>query len=148
MEFQVRTHEMLGDTIWVKERPQTSPLVAQYLAEQPLTKSVALAEGATATTVRYGGASVEARVRSAGETGVVFYTRYFPGWRGYVDGQETAIAPGGDQGLITLTVPGGEHTVQIRYQDTPARTAGKIISLVSLVGILGILGYGSRPTQR
>lgn len=143
IEFQLRTGELLGDTIWVKERPKTSPLVPQYLAEEPLDKAVALSENARAVTTRYGGSSVEAQVESPTGTKVLFYTRYFPGWRGYVDGHEVTIGPTGDQGLIALEVPPGQHKVIIRYQDTPARQMGKAISGIALLGILllGVSAY-------
>jgi hypothetical protein len=144
VEFQVRTRELLGDTIWVRERTQPSPLVPQYLANQPLTRAVALADGAVAATVRYGGASVEAQVRSPQGTRVRFYTRYFPGWHGYVDGNEVPVSPDGEQGLIAMEVPVGDHSTLIRYTDTPARTLGKVISLASLTSILGMLVWGAR----
>lgn len=140
IEFELRTHELLGDTIWVKERPQTSPLVAQYLDGQPLTKAVALTEGATVQTLRAGGASVEARVTSSVDAQVGFYTRYFPGWRATVDGKELPLEPWGDQGLIRVQVPAGDHTVRLRYEDTPARTAGKAASLLTFLGVLWMLG--------
>jgi len=143
IEFQLRTGELLGDTVWVKERPKTSPLVPQYLAEEPLSKVMALSEKAKAVTIRYGGSSVEAQVESPAGTKVLFYTRYFPGWRGYVDGREVAIGPSGDQGLIALEVPPGQHRVSIRYQDTLVRQVGKIVSGIALLGtlLLGVSVY-------
>ena len=120
----------------------------QYLAGQPLQRAVAAGRARRrSTTTRIGGSSVEARVSSAGGTGVLFYTRYFPGWRATVDGQEAALEPWGDQGLIRVKVPAGEHAVSLRYGDTPARTAGKALSLVTLVGVVGVWLWGRRPRR-
>ena len=60
------------------------------------------------------------------------YTFYFPGWRAYVDGEEVAIDVAGPEGFITLWVPEGEHEVLVRFEDTPPRTAGWVISTVGL----------------
>jgi hypothetical protein len=144
MAFQVRTGEMLGDTIWVSQKPQTSPLAPQYLAGQPLTRAVALAPGASAVTTHDGGASVEARVTSPAGTVVGIYTRYFPGWQATVDGAPAEVLPWGEQGLMQVQVPAGEHTVLLRFEDTPVRTAGKAISLLSLAGVVGVWLWGRR----
>lgn len=40
MDFQVKDRELLGDTEWIQERPQTSPLVEQYRAGVITTKAV------------------------------------------------------------------------------------------------------------
>jgi hypothetical protein len=144
MDFQVRTGEMLGDTIWVSQKPQTSPLVPQYLAGQPLTRAVALAPGASVETTHDGGASVEARVTSSSGTAIGIYTRYFPGWQATVDGEPVEVTPWGDQGLMQVQVPAGEHAVRLRFEDTPVRTAGKAIYLLSLAGLAGIWLWGRR----
>jgi hypothetical protein len=36
-------------------------------------------------------------------------------------------------------VPSGEHFLEVRFEDTPARVAGKWISLASLLGIAAAL---------
>ncbi|MEW5717510.1 MAG: glycosyltransferase family 39 protein, partial [Chloroflexota bacterium] len=55
MEFETKYGELLGDTIWMTgDRPKDSPLVAQYIAGEKLHKAIALDEGATVETLRYG----------------------------------------------------------------------------------------------
>ena len=44
MEFQVKDHELLGDTIWVQARPLDSPLVEQYRAGN-ITNKATVVEG-------------------------------------------------------------------------------------------------------
>ncbi len=131
--------DRVGMTIWVTEQPHDTPLVPQYLSGQPLLKARALLEGATVETVRHGGASEEVLVSTPAETEVQFYTYYFPGWRGYVDGQEVEIYPAGPFGLITLRVPPGDHRVAIHFGDTPVRLLGTAFSLVGLVTVASIL---------
>ena len=140
MEFEVKDRELLGDTIWMTgERPQDSPLVEQYIAGEKLTRAIALDEGVTVETIRYGGQSVEARVESNTPARVMFYTRYFPGWTATLDGQRIAIEPYGEQGLILARVPAGSHTLAIRFEDTPIRQIGATISGISLLIALALI---------
>ncbi|HDQ70965.1 MAG TPA: hypothetical protein ENN19_02580, partial [Chloroflexi bacterium] len=79
------------------------------------------------------------------------YTFYFPGWRAYVDGEEVSIEIAHPEGFITLQIPAGEHDVIVRFEDTPPRTAGWIISGVAWVMlglstlIFGAVGHSSAP---
>jgi len=48
--------------------------------------------------------------------------------------------PEGENGLITLDVPAGEHQVVLRMtENTPPRRLGGIVSGLSLVAIIGLL---------
>ncbi len=136
--------DRVGMTIWTQEQPQDSPLVPHYLAGEPLVKAHPLTEGARVEMVRHGGASEEIRVTSSQEAEVEFYTYYFPGWRAYVDGQETHIYPTEPYGLIALRVPAGEHSVRLRFEDTPVRKAGAFISLLALFFTIGVLARGQK----
>jgi uncharacterized membrane protein len=131
LDFELAHPDMVSMVAYTQEQPHRTPLVAQYLAGEPLVKAHAFSEGATVEMVRHGGGSEEIIVRTSQETTIQFYTYYFPGWRGYVDGQEVPIRPEEPYGLITLDVPAGEHQVKIRFGDTPIRVVGKVISVLS-----------------
>jgi hypothetical protein len=70
------------------------------------------------------------------------FTFYFPGWRATVDGQEVPIELGRPEGFITIEVPSGTHTVEVRLGAwaTPARLIGTLASLLSLAA-LGLVGW-------
>jgi len=85
--------------------------------------------------------SVSARADSV----VTLHPLYFPGWTARVDGKKREVAPGPD-GNIQLQVEPGEHTVTLRFEDTPPRSAGKIVSAVSLLIYLGIC-FGARRNR-
>jgi hypothetical protein len=65
-----------------------------------------------------------------------FHTFYFPGWKAYLDGQETPVYPSGELALLTLDVPPGEHTVLVRFEDTAVRLVGNAISLLTALGLI------------
>lgn len=130
--------DRVGMTVWVRELPRRTPLVDQYLRGERLIKAHAMAEQATVEMVTHAAAWEEIRLRSPVDTEVQFYTYYFPGWRGYVDGEPVPIYPAGPHGLITLQVPAGDHRVAIRFGSTPIRTVGTAISLLSLL-LVGVI---------
>ncbi|NLE77334.1 MAG: hypothetical protein GX605_11360, partial [Chloroflexi bacterium] len=138
--------DRVGMTVWVEEQPLDSPLVAQYLGNEPLTKARVLAGQGQVETIHYGGERVTARVQADGPLTLQFLTYYFPGWHGWVDGQQTPLRPEGPQGLIALEVPSGDHQVEIRLGNTPARSAGLILSAGSGIMWLGLLA-ASRPRK-
>jgi hypothetical protein len=74
------------------------------------------------------------------------FTFYFPGWRATIDGQEVPIELGRPEGFITVPVPAGTHTVEVRLgaMGTPARAAGTVISLFSLLIVLGAVWWRPR----
>jgi hypothetical protein len=64
---------------------------------------------------------------------------YFPGWTATLDGVPVTIEPAEPDGLMTIEVPAGSHTLSIRLADTPPRRIGWAISAVALV----LLSLGS-----
>jgi hypothetical protein len=134
--------DRLGKTIWVKEPPPPSPLGEDYLAFRPLNKAHVLRGAGTAQTLRHGGHSDVILVQAEEEITLQIYTYYFPGWRATVDDQHTPIRPDGPYGLITLEVPPGEHLVEVRFGDTPLRTAGAWVSAAALLLTLALLLIG------
>ncbi len=51
------------------------------------------------------------------------------------------------QGVQYMIVPAGSHLLQITFEDTPARTAGAVISALALAVALGFLLVHYRTTK-
>jgi hypothetical protein len=138
IRFETAYPDMIGRTVNTEQTFTENPLVAQYLAGEPLQKAVLLAgSGSVSSTAR--GASVTAQVDAAGPATVLFYTYDFPGWRATVDGQRVQHRTEPPYGLIAVDVPAGQHEVAIRHGTTPVRTAGAMISALSLVLVVALL---------
>ncbi len=137
-QFQLDTKELLGDTMWVTEKPTGSPMVAEYLAGLPPTRAIPDDPATQIDVLHSGGASYEVRVTAPAPTAIIFQTRYFPGWSAYVDGKPalTTIRP--PQGLMAVAVPQGTHTVRLRFEDTLLRLLSKLISLGGLI-VAGVM---------
>jgi hypothetical protein len=62
---------------------------------------------------------------------------YWPGWQATVDGMPVQVRPAPDSGYLTLSVPGGEHIVEVWLGRTPVRFVAELVSLATGVGLLG-----------
>ncbi len=73
-------------------------------------------------------------------------TFWFPGWKAWVDGSETAVSPEDKSGAVVLNVPAGSHLVRLGFVDTPPRRWGKVISLLTLAAL--VFPYGAVRMRR
>jgi len=62
-------------------------------------------------------------------------TLYFPGWQLFSNNQPVSISPN-HLGIITFSLPPGEHNIKLNFTDTPIRAFSKQISLISLLVLL------------
>ncbi|HEX2036828.1 MAG TPA: hypothetical protein VHS99_21825, partial [Chloroflexota bacterium] len=99
-------------------------------------------EGAV-TQVGAGRTWVAARVEASQPLALGIHQLWFPGWRGFVDGQEVPLhpAPYDEQrqaslGFMVLEVPPGTHQVEVRLGPTPLRQAGTFVTWATL-GLAG-----------
>lgn len=130
--------------IWVKEAPSESGLEAMYRAGAPIERlePASLPEGAVIKSAEYGLTSADILIESHQPFRAAFNAFYFPGWRVYVDGKKVPIVPTEPYGLIGFEVPAGERSIQVRFQDTPLRFAGKILTALSALVVLALILYG------
>ena len=145
VRFETAYPDMVGMMAATEQAVTDTPLVAQYLAGQPLEQATLLNGSGVVRTSRVGGASVTAQVDVDGPATVLFYTYDFPGWRATVNGQRVAHRSEPPYALIAVDVPAGPHEVTIRHGTTPVGAAGALISMLSLV-VVGVLLL--RPARR
>ncbi len=147
IEFELEFSDMRGMTRWSERVPQNadSPLIAQYLAGEPLRRAAIVAGAGEILAQEADALSVTARLRAEEPVRLRFYTYYFPGWRATLDGQPVEIAPDPPNGLIGLDVPAGEHEVVLRFGSTPIRRAATAISITALLIVAALALRGTRP---
>lgn len=154
MRFQQSANEMTGSTAWVQEIPEWSAIADHYIAgkevaskidftaSQETLEAVPIEVGTNYELVRYKAFTEPARL--------VFDIFYYPGWRaysmkkddaGYSVDRELKIEPYGKLGKISVEVDPKRRHVLVRFEDTPVRVVGQIISALGLVAVLvGLLG--------
>lgn len=75
-----------------------------------------------------------------------FHLLYFPGWAGYVDGEQREVRPVAGSGYLALPVPAGAHSVELRYEGTAVQRAADLVSvLAALLLVLASLFWRPRP---
>lgn len=70
-------------------------------------------------------------VSSLSDSKIRVNTVYFPGWKAFIDGEESVIHYNNDLGVMDLSVPKGEHKIRFTFTETPLRLFVDIISIVS-----------------
>ncbi len=70
---------------------------------------------------------------------VSFPIVYFPGWNIYENGIKIKSFPAGKYGLLSTNISTGYHNLNARFENTPVRLVGNVVSSVSLLGIALIL---------
>lgn len=80
----------------------------------------------------------EVSVRAVTDLKLVSNTQYFPGWRVYVDGISVPIQFQNEhyRGLITFSVPKGDHIVEIKLEESKLRLVADSVSVVGALLLL------------
>jgi len=64
---------------------------------------------------------------------------YFPGWRGWLDGEEVKLTHEEELGRIIMKVNAGEHQGYLRLTNTPVRNWANLISLIAWWGLFVVI---------
>ena len=100
-----------------------------------------LAASEFVTITHYEDDALSASVAAASPGLVVFSEVYAEGWRAYVDGQEVDIVRT-NEALRGVPVPGGRHTIEMRYDPIELR-AGLWITGVTGLGVTALAGWNA-----
>ncbi len=87
-------------------------------------------------------------VAGPGGAQALFPTLYWPGWTAAIDDRPAELAPQPASGLMSLSLPEGEHTITLELGRTPIRRAAEWLSLTALIVTLVLPLAARRPTTR
>jgi len=152
MRFQQSANEMTGSTAWVQEIPEWSAIADHYIAGKEVASKIdftASQETLDAAPIEVGTNYELVRYKPFIEPArLVFDIFYYPGWRaysmqrndvGYSVDHELKIEPYGKLGKISVEVTGKRRHVLVRFEDTPVRVAGQVLSGLGLLSVVGLL---------
>lgn len=125
---------------WVKQKPKGSPLEEQYSTGEPVARfdATTLPQGAKIVEAGYGPNRAHVTIDTPARFRARYLAFYFPGWRVSIDDRPVEIIPTDPEGLTSFDVPAGQHTIDVRFGETPLRLAFDIISLLSLATLVTI----------
>ncbi|MGQ9500482.1 MAG: 6-pyruvoyl-tetrahydropterin synthase-related protein [Anaerolineae bacterium] len=160
--YQQASDEMTGTTAWARRIPSWSPLAEQVVRGETINTKVNYS--AIPQDGRLGVHSVEMSTvhelvwvyAADDQQDVTFLTAYYPGWNAYIYEDlkypqddlkarvgkliaRAEIRTTPDEGWIVVHVPQGEHFLELRFEDTPVRRVGKVVSAFSFVLALSLL---------
>lgn len=101
---------------------------------------------ARAEVTRYGINDLEVRTVSEARRLLVVGDTDYPGWRAWVDGDETPIYRA-NHVQRAIVVPAGEHTVRFAFA-SPTFRAGGMITGVAVLGLIGLAAAGGVRRRR
>ncbi len=134
---------------WVSELPAPDTLLAAYADSDFPSRLASLP--AQVTRHPYGSrvtiTTEELTYTSSIPFTATFNLFYFPGWTAALDGNRTAIRVSSPNGLITVPLPAGQHTLRLALRATPPQMIGAFISLVTLLALLALALASRRKTQ-
>lgn len=109
----------------------------------------------TAQLVENKGRTMKVRTESRGGAVVIVYRFYYEGWKATSDSGEVRVDGTENLGFTRLIVPPGKRTVELRMEELPEETWGKILSGLSFGIIIALLAgaiiksrWGRRETRR
>lgn len=108
----------------------------------------ALPAGVQAELLAHRGGYDAYRIAAATPTTVLFNVYYFLYWHAYVDGVEVETWPYEPYGLVTFTVPAGEHLVELRREHTLVENAASATSAFTGLVLLAALALGIYRLRR
>ncbi|MBE2222292.1 MAG: hypothetical protein IAF02_12165, partial [Anaerolineae bacterium] len=119
----------------VQPRPVTSP----WLNAGSRDHVTILAGAADVALIERKSSQQSWLVQAAEETSLVFPTLAWPGWQVLVDGDVVDSQSAAGSGLIQVTVPSGEHVVDLRLTRTPVRLGAELVSLTAVFMLIVLL---------
>lgn len=135
--------------VWNFEFPEANALTARFQASPDgIIPRLEPPENVTLTSATWGNTSADLWLTAAQETTLTFDWFYFPGWWAHLEGQALDIVPSERLGLITVTVPAGEHHLQIGLGMTERQTQAALLSLVGAAALLGLIASRKNPLFR
>ena len=100
--------------------------------------------------IKYDEALIEAEINATGNNFVFIGNTYLPGWKAYVDGNETDVYKT-NHGYLGIVVPKGSHKVRIEYAPTSffiAKNVALVLSSLVLIGFLVTLFLDYRKKRK
>lgn len=161
MAFENSANEMTGTTVFASEQPRWSPLADNYVAGKNVRSKIDFSTvpdwlfiRIPQNSLRVDGERVDYNAPN-GDVTIVFNVQMYPGWHAYLTPsrsteivRELPIEIEPPYGRIKVTLPQGEHGLWLRFQDTPPRTVGTIISGIALLIAVALASWQVRRDRQ
>jgi hypothetical protein len=126
------------------------PAVRQSKGPDGRMPKATLDTGGRIEVVRWRPRAIGLRVETPRDSVLTVHQFYFPGWQAVLDGTtRLAVLPSQPHGLVTVPLPAGSHSVELRLRMTPNERNGWLLTVLStIVCVVGLLWAGWRVPRR
>jgi hypothetical protein len=124
--------------IWVHSAPNPRKLIGLYQHGDVIPRLNPL-DSVSLQQAQWGPMSAQISLTAASEASLTFDWVYYPGWWAQLDGTEVEVFPTEPNGLLGITVPPGQHDLEIGFGPTPLRLGAMIASGLALILLLAAL---------
>lgn len=101
-------------------------------------------EGVSINSAEWGGTWGWLTLTVDAPTDLTFDWLYLPGWIATLDGQPLEVVPTQPQGFVSVSVPEGSYTLDIRLGMTDTQSLATGISIVGVILFVGLMVAGKR----
>lgn len=137
----ISDQEQFSGKLWDEQRasalqdfwPKSAPRLPDSFA--PDSPEFIIGQGETLSALKLSHSARYSFFIDSDYAKITFPIVNFPGWIGYVNDQKLSIFTSGQLGLITTSLPRGQHHITLKFTDTLPRAAGNLISLVTFIYI-------------
>lgn len=128
-EYLNFTEDFIPPTIWQSKRPDR------------IFDPVTFATPSGNLKYEENGLGFDINYETPVDSEIVVAKTYFPGWQALENGKPLALKPYSEYGIMAIPVKTGSGEIQLKFENTPVRSAANIISAVSAGFILVLLIY-------
>lgn len=125
--------------VWTAVLPDQTDLRDLY-AQSTFIPRLRPPEGVSVTNDSWRHTSGAFDVQADVETVLTLDWLYMPYFQATLDGNPLPVAPSADEGRVTVTVPAGNHRVEVWLAPSRTQAIATIVSLTALMATVGILG--------
>jgi hypothetical protein len=161
MRFESSANEMTGITVYAQEQPQWSDLADLIMADKKINSKLDSSAKPQSIAIFRTKEGLHTNSELIGynaqedNTPLIFNVQNYPGWRVFLLKprsneiiRELPIQIEPPYGRIKVLVPKGEYWLLLRFEDTPPRTVGTVLSGLSLVIAGGVITWDAWRKKR
>ncbi|MBN1993511.1 MAG: hypothetical protein JW953_12495 [Anaerolineae bacterium] len=133
----------------VSQAPTTSPLLEAFLAGQNPRRLdyASLPAGTKAILLKQNAITHIYRLNGPKDFTLRFFHFYYPGWQAWINDRPVNITPEPGTGLMLIDLPAGQHTLTVRFGETPVRVTAMLWSGLAMVSLL-VAGLSWQVSRR
>jgi hypothetical protein len=133
--------------IWMPQPPSPGELSDRYRTDPIPSRIGGVPAGLTVLKETNFLTGFEIKYQATRADALSLDLTYFPGWAATLDGLPIEVRPDALQGLVTLDLPAGSHTLKVALRPTAAQATGTSVSLMAILVLIFLWISGAHSSS-